>query len=51
MTYLDGLKLVSEALDDGGREDSSECMTVSTDADNCNPFANLRYCAFGKAVL
>ena len=43
MTYLDGLKLVSEALDDGVHEVSSQQCTSDSDTDVYNPFTNLRY--------
>jgi len=42
VTYLDGLKLVSEALDDGVHEVSCEQCISDNDSDVYNPFTNLR---------
>ena len=42
VTYLDGLKLISEALDEGGLEHSTERCTAGSEADDFNPFTNVR---------
>lgn len=42
VTYLDGLRLVSEALDEGGQEHSTDHCTAGNVADDFNPFTNVR---------
>lgn len=41
--YLDGLKLISEALYDGHQEESPVHCRADNDADDSNPFTNIRY--------
>lgn len=40
LIYLDGLKLISEALDEGNQEKSLENQQTSNEGDN--PFVNIR---------
>lgn len=46
VTYLDGLKLISEALYDGHQEESPVHYRADNDADDSNPFTNIRNHSF-----